>query len=206
MNQRGDLRPGPFSALRRFVRPSPLAERCELCGASIDPVHPHLVDPQAHQLRCGCVACCTLFAGGGKRWRRVEPRAEYLPDFRLTEGQWDGLRIPIGLAWFFKSSAAGKVVAFYPGPLGATESLISLDAWDAIAALNPVLGELETDVEALLADRVGAAREHYRVSIDACYRLVGLLRLHWKGFAGGEKAWEEIGRYFDELKGGGAHA
>jgi hypothetical protein len=206
MNPRGERRPGPLSALRRFVRDRAAAERCELCAVPIDPAHPHLVDPRSRELRCGCTACAILFAGEGRRWRRVDPRTEYLPDFRLTEGQWDALRIPIGLAWFFRSSAAGRVVAFYPGPAGATESLIALDAWDAIAAANPQMGELQTDVEALLANRVGGARDHYRVSIDACYRLVGVIRVHWRGFTGGEKAWEEIGRFFDGLREGGRHA
>ena len=206
MNPRGDLRPGPLSALRRFVRDKPAQERCELCGTPVDAAHPHLVDPKSRELRCGCRACAILFAGEGQRWLRVDPLAEYLPAFRLSDAEWDGLRVPIGLAWFFKSSAAGRVVAFYPGPAGATESLITLDAWDAIVAENPVLSRLQADTEALLANRVGDKREHYRVSIDACYRLVGLLRLHWRGFSGGSEAWKEIGAFFDELKGGGPHA
>ena len=188
-------------ALRRFTREKPRAERCELCGNGVDAAHPHLVDPQSRELRCACSACAILF-DTGTRWKRVHHRAEYLPDFRLTDAQWDGLLVPIGLAWFFKSSSAGRVVAFYPGPAGATQSMITLDAWETIAAANPILRELETDTEALLANRVGETRDHFRVSIDECYRLVGLLRLHWKGFSGGTEAWEEIGRFFAELKGG----
>lgn len=189
-----------LSALRRFTRERPRAERCELCGGGVDPGHPHLVDPQSRELRCACAACAVLFSAG-TRWKRVDHRAEYLPDLRLTDAQWDGLRIPIGLAWFFHSSAAGRVVAFFPGPAGATQSMLTLDAWDAIAAQNPILRTLEPDTEALLANRVGEAREHFRVSIDECYRLVGLLRLHWRGFSGGTQAWDEIGRFFDGLRG-----
>jgi hypothetical protein len=206
MNPRGDQRHGPLRALRRFVRERPAQERCELCATPVDAVHPHLVDPKSRELRCGCRACAILFCGRGQRWLPVEPRAQFLPDFRLSDAQWDGLRIPIGLAWVFKSSAAGRVVAFYPGPAGATESLMTLDAWDAIVAENPVLLELDTDTEALLANRVGNKREHFRVSIDACYRLVGLLRLHWRGFSGGSDAWEQIDRFFDELKRGAPDA
>ncbi|GAC1594425.1 MAG: DUF5947 family protein [Myxococcales bacterium] len=200
MSESGQQRTGPLRALRRFAKASrPSVERCELCSAPVAAGHSHLVDPQSRELRCACLACAVLFAGENRRWRRVDPRAEFLPDFRLTEAQWDALRVPIGLAWFFKSSAAGRVVAFYPGPAGATESLIALDTWEAIAAENPVLQALETDVEALLANRVGPAREHFRVSIDACYRLVGLLRLHWRGFSGGEQVWAEIERFFAAL-------
>jgi hypothetical protein len=93
------------------------------------------------------------------------------------------------------------VVAFYPSPAGATESLIGLDSWGSIERENPVLGELQPDVEALLVYRVASVREHYRVSIDHCYRLVGLVRVHWRGFSGGAQAWEEIGRFFVALRG-----
>src|SRR5436305_2026101 len=34
----------------------------------------------------------------------------------------------------------------------------------------------EPDVEALLVNRAGSARDHFRVGIDQCYRLAGLLR------------------------------
>ncbi len=55
-------------------------------------------------------------------------------------------------------------------------------------------------MEALLVNRVGAARDHYRVGVDECYRLVGLLRTHWRGFSGGQAVWDEIGRFFAGLK------
>ena len=40
----------------------------------------------------------------------------------------------------------------------------------------------------------------YRVPIDECYKLVGLIRTHWRGLSGGTEVWEEIGRFFDELR------
>ena len=66
---------------------------------------------------------------------------------------------------------------------------------------NPVLSELEPDVEALLVNRVGAARgsapaEYYMVPIDDCYKLVGLIRIHWRGLSGGTEVWQEIGELF----------
>ena len=36
--------------------------------------------------------------------------------------------------------------------------------------------------------------------IDECYKLVGLIRLHWRGLSGGAVVWGEIGRFFDELR------
>ena len=187
-----------ISALRRFVREKPPAvERCELCSAPLSPRHEHLVDPARRELKCACTACALLFPDG-TRLLRVRPRAELLADFQLSDTQWDALRLPIGLAFFLHT--ASRVTAFYPGPAGATESLVPLDAWEEIARLNAL--ELQRDVEALLVNRVGAAREHYLVSVDQCYRLVGILRRSWRGFSGGEEVWERIGQFFSELRGG----
>ena len=127
------------------------------------------------------------------------PRRRFLSDFRLTDAQWEDLHLPINLAFFFRSTRAGRVVAVYPSPAGGTESLLTLEAWHQLEEENPVLRELEPDVEALLVNRLGPAREHYRVPIDACYRLVGLIRAGWRGLSGGAEVWEEIGQFFAGL-------
>jgi hypothetical protein len=92
------------------------------------------------------------------------------------------------------------VVAFYPGPAGATESLLDLGGWHELARENPILADMEPDVEALLVNRVGSAREYYLAPIDACYKLVGLIRSSWRGLSGGAEAWEAIGQFFAELR------
>ena len=74
--------------------------------------------------------------------------------FELSDRQWEALMIPIDLAFFLYSSAAGQMVAVYPSPAGPTESLLHLDAWDDIARDHPRLRALEPDVEALLVNRV----------------------------------------------------
>ena len=56
------------------------------------------------------------------------------------------------------------------------------------------------DVEALLVNRVGSARDHYRAPIDVCYKLVGLLRTRWQGLSGGTEVWKAIGEFFSELR------
>ena len=58
---------------------------------------------------------------------------------------------------------------------------------------------MEQEVEALLVNRTRGARGHFLVPIDECYKLVGLIRVHWKGLSGGQEVWEEIGRFFEEL-------
>ena len=42
--------------------------------------------------------------------------------------------------------------------MGPTESLLELDAWQALEAANPVLAQMEPDVEALLVNRARGAR------------------------------------------------
>ncbi len=83
--------------------------------------------------------------------------------------------------------------------MGATESLLGLDAWQALEAANPVLAQMEPDVEALLVNRARGARDHWLVPIDDCYALVGLIRTRWRGLTGGRQVWEEIGRFFEAL-------
>lgn len=191
----------PFAALRRFVRPRAAVERCELCSAELPPDHEHLVEPQTRQMLCACQACAILFSGQAEtKYRRVPRRVRYLPAFHLTDAQWDSLMIPIGMAFFFHGTVAGKTLALYPSPAGATESLLDLESWDEIVRYNPILKEMEADTEALLVNRVGETREYYLVPIDECYKLVGLIRAYWHGLSGGTEVWKEIGTFFAELK------
>ena len=190
-----------FAALRQLVRPRVVAEHCELCSAVLAAEHQHLVDPASRQLVCACEACAILFSGQSEmKYKRVPRRIRYLSDFQLTDAQWDSLMIPIQLAFFFKSTPDAKVVALYPSPAGPTESLLGLDSWNEIVQDNPVLLEMEPDVEALLVNRVRDAREYYLAPIDECYKLVGLIRAHWRGLSGGTEVWREIGQFYARLK------
>jgi Family of unknown function (DUF5947) len=199
----------PLATLRRLVRQggqSAAAERCELCSQPLAAEHQHLIEPATRRLVCACDPCAVLFdqpAGG--RYRRIPRRGRLLADFVITDDQWDSLLVPINMAFFFYNSAAGKIAAFYPSPAGATESLLSLDAWDNIVAANPVLGSMQPDVEALLANRLGAMRgfaeaEYYLAPIDVCYQLVGLIRTHWRGLSGGTEVWQHLTQYFIDLR------
>ena len=196
-----------FAALRQFARRPQNIERCELCSAVLASEHPHLLEPVGRKLLCACDACALLFSGRtGAKFKRVPRYVRFLTDFRMTDAQWDSLMIPISMAFFFMSSPEGRMIAMYPSPAGATESLLSLETWTEIAGDNPQLNAMEADVEALLVNRIGHARgfsapEHYILPIDECFKLVGLIRLHWKGFSGGTEVWQEIARFFEELKG-----
>jgi hypothetical protein len=202
-----------ISSLRRFlvdsVEQEPVQEVCELCATPVPPQHPHLVQVAERRMLCACGPCGFLFdnpGAGGGGYRRVPDRYLSDPDFRLTDSQWDELQIPVGMAFFLHNSAQGKVIACYPSPAGATESELGLEAWAAGLGAGRLAAELEPDVESLLVrrDKAGSgaagSAEGLLVPIDACYRLVGLVKLHWRGFDGGAEAWHEIDGFFDALR------
>ena len=175
-------------------------ERCELCSRELGSSHPHLVDVVGRRIVCSCEACSLLFEGRTEgRYRRVPRDIVRLRDSILDDVDWNSLSIPISLAFFFFSSAAGKMMALYPSPAGATESLLPLDAWNAIAAREPRVQQLHPDVEALLVNRLCTPAAYYIVPIDRCYELTGMIRKHWKGFSGGDELWREVDAYFVRL-------
>ena len=196
-----------FESLRQFARrPRRQVEQCEMCSAELHTEHPHLIDLTQRRMHCACEACAMLFSGrAGTKYRRVPRDIRLLSNFRITDAEWDSLLIPINLAFFFQNSLDSRVSALYPSPAGATESLLPLEAWTGIVQSNPILNKMEPDVEALLVNRVGLARgvsaaEYYIVPIDACYKLVGLIRIHWRGLSGGTEVWKEIGDFFTQLR------
>jgi len=203
-----------FSSLRRFaqeesekaeeaVQEQAAQERCELCSEPIPSEHRHLLDVFTREIMCTCRACSILFdreAASEGKYRLIPDRRLFLEDFEMSDAQWESLRIPVDMAFFFYSAPAERVVAFYPSPMGPTESLLKLGAWEELEKANPVLRGMERDVEALLVNRARGAREHFLVPMDKCYSLVGLIRMHWRGFTGGQEVWEEIGLFFEELR------
>ncbi len=191
----------------RSTRAQPAAragERCELCSEPLAEGHGHLVDLHARTLMCACRGCHLLFTGsgaGGGHFRAVPDRYRAFPDLELSAAQWDALQIPVSVAFFFVNSELDRVAAFYPGPAGATESLLALETWEHIAASHQELASIEPDVEAFLvrAHRDGTS-EFYLVPIDACYELVGRLRQLWRGFDGGREAHDALDAFFEHVR------
>jgi hypothetical protein len=199
----------PQKALRRFARKQTMptvklpGERCELCSAPLPSKHRHLLNLSNRAILCACHACSLLFhkAGAGNgQYRLLPERYIALPDFQITDEQWDELMLPVNMVYIFQDSVTRHARAFYPSPAGATESLLSLNNWQELVNGNPILRELEPDVEALLINRIRDAREYYIVPLDVCYRLVGVIRLSWHGLSGGEAVWSEITRLFAEIR------
>ncbi len=205
-------------------KPRP-GERCELCAQLIPDEHNHVVDLESRSLMCACRPCYLVFSpqgSGGNRFRAVPDRFLSFADFTLSSAQWDAMQIPVGVAFFFMNSSLNHIAAFYPGPAGATESMLSLDSWDEVVGTNPALATLQPDVEAFLVrsadrrsvdlqDTVGSGvadgsgvdtvqAECFLVPIDVCYELVGELRRLWKGFDGGTEAHAALDAFFDRVR------
>jgi hypothetical protein len=199
-----------LSSLRRIAAPKPppppQVERCEFCAVDIGERHGHVADVGQHRLLCVCRPCYLLFApqgSGGGRYRGVGEDVRRVDDLDVSETQWEALRIPVDLAFFFRQSGIDQLLAFYPGPGGATESLLDLAAWDDLAGANPVLTTTEDDVEAVLLRRHAGGFSCYLVPIDRCYELVGVVRSSWTGLGGGPEVWARIEAWFTDLDGRG---
>ena len=197
----------PLATLQRFVRmPREIAEVCELCAKPIAPVHAHLLEVEKRRVTCACEACCILFDGNNRQgYRRIPREVHRLHSFLMDDHEWESLLIPVNLAFFVYSSSANKTVAQYPGPGGVMESTLDLEHWDAIAERNPMLKKLKPDVEALLVNRISDSSQYFRVPIDQCLHLVGVIRIHWHGLSGGEQVWKEIDSFFRELNARAGH-
>jgi hypothetical protein len=203
----------PIAVLQRIrattpvPEPAAVDEQCELCSEPIANEHRHIVDLRSRTLLCACRGCFLLFlseGAGGDHFHSVPDRYLACESFELSPAQWDSLQIPVSVAFFFVNSELQRVAAFYPGPAGATESELPLDTWADLVAANPQLASMQPDVEAFLvrADGDSGARdaECYIVPIDACYELVGHLRLLWRGFDGGSEAKRKLDDFFADIE------
>jgi hypothetical protein len=189
-------------ARRESTRREAAREHCELCGDTIAVDHRHLLDLRDRELLCSCRACSLLFAdpaAGAGRYKLVPDRRLRLDGFAMSDAAWEELRLPVDIAFLFHSTAEERVVAYYPSPMGPTESLLRLAAWEQLEAANPILATLAPDVEALLVNRARGARQAWLVGIDECYALVGLIRTRWRGLTGGREVWQAITEFFDGL-------
>jgi uncharacterized protein DUF5947 len=189
-------------ALRRLAQ-ARIQERCDFCSVPLSTAHRHLLEMATRQIVCACDPCALRFqqvvAG---RFKLIPREAKGALNVRMTDAQWESLSLPINLAFFFQNSTTGKMTAMYPSPAGAMESLLTIEHWNDLLRDNPGLAEMEPDVEALLVNRLGTAREYFVAPIDVCYELVGLIRTHWRGLSGGDAVWQAIAETLTRLRGG----
>ena len=199
-----------LAALEPFLRGgrdvAPDLERCGVCTQLIDEEgHEHVVDIDSRALLCACPTCAITFAHPGttgtRQLRIVPTRVVFDPDFQLDDARWAALAIPVRLAFIFYNSRLARWVALYPSPGGAAEAELPPAALDDLAAATRLIAEIQPDVEALLVHgRRGGPLETFVAPIDACYRLVGEVRRHWRGFSGGDQVWRRLETVFSELR------
>lgn len=180
---------------------------CELCASGVADDHRHLLHLDERRILCVCETCWSLHSGDPE-YRPTGSRTLWLEDFVMPDDVWAAFNIPTGLAFMMRSGVSGGMIALYPSPAGATECELSLDEWDRLAALNPVLERLEPDAEALIVNRLGrgTAGEYVIAPIDQCYRLVGVIKEGWEGISGGDAVENAVGGFFDRLRPGPAVA
>lgn len=194
---------GRMPAAPELVSPDPPAQRCEMCGTELGDRHRHVVALDDRAIRCVCRPCGLLFAptGAGAGRIRVVPE-RYLTDpaRRIADEDWDLLGIPVMPVFLFVNSDLGRVVACYPSPAGATESLLDLDGWAGLVQAYPLLRMPVADVEAVYVTRTDAGLEAYLVPIDACFEVVGLVRLRWQGPDGGDTVRQTTATFLQALR------
>jgi hypothetical protein len=174
-------------------------EWCDLCDTSVPGDHRHLLNLVERRIECVCESCWALRSGDAE-YRPVGGRTLWLADLEVPDEVWASFQIPIGLAFFMESSVAGCVVALYPSPGGATESELHFSSWSRMIELNPILAELEPDIEGLIVNRLSDPPAYAIAPIDRCYALTGTIKLNWEGISGGPKVREAVSSFFDELQ------
>jgi len=187
------------AAPARTAAREPAAERCDLCHTRLPDDHRHLLHLEERRIVCSCEACWALRSGDAE-YRPAGMRTVWLDRFDCDPEMWGRFQIPIGLAFFMRSTVTGGVVAFYPSPAGATESELDLEAWGELVRRNPVLEELDPDAEALIVDRLSDPHRYVIAPIDECYRLVGLIKMRWEGISGGAALERAMPEFFEGLR------
>jgi hypothetical protein len=174
-----------------------------MCGTGLAERHGHVVDTDRRVLVCACRPCFLLFAAdgaGGGRFRAVPERVRHDPAHPLSGADWDCLDIPADTAFLFRNSALGRIIACYPSPAGATECELDLAAWDRLGQRYPLLREPVADLEAVLVSRTATGVEAYLLPIDACFALVGEIRLRWRGLDGGDEVRTALDTFLADLR------
>lgn len=175
--------------------------RCELCSLPLAELHRHLFESATKELVCACDGCAYTFQGvAGTRYKPVPRDARALDDAVASQIPWEQLSLPINLAFFVRDGDTGHVCGYYPSPGGVTKSNLPFDAFDDLFPGAALAENMEDDVEALLVNRLTQKTEAFIVPIDRCYELAGLIRIHWRGFSGGEDMRQEMEAFFNGIR------
>ena len=187
------------------AEPDEKSTGCELCVSGLSDDHRHLLHLDERRILCVCETCWSM-RSGDPEFRPCGSRTLWLEDFVMPDEVWAAFDMPTGLAFLMRSSASGTVIALYPSPAGATECELPLDAWEQLAARNPILERLEPDAEALVVNRLekaggGDGGQHLVVPIDQCYKLVGAIKESWEGISGGSAVESSVRVFIEAMRG-----
>jgi hypothetical protein len=198
---RGLARPTQAGERRRpdGAPPPPDVEYCDLCGVTIAADHRHLLALTERRIVCACESCWAMRSGEGD-YRPTGNRTVWLGDLEIPDELWAAFQIPIGLAFFMRSTVTECVVAMYPSPAGATESELHFEAWGRMVELNPVLGDLEPDIEGLMINRLSEPPAYAIAPIDRCYALTGAIKASWEGISGGPGVESAVSSFFEQIR------
>ena len=187
----GQAQPGRRGELRVLRRRDPGRARSRgRPGAVHADVRLPGVLPAVHPLR--------RQAGPAGRYRSIPDRYLSDPARPLSAAEWDELEIPVGLAFFLRSS---RWETRSPGSTRARR-----EPRNAASTCRRGTGSrpptrcsaaAAPDVEAVLISRGQDGVEYFLVPIDACYELAGRMRLLWRGFDGGSEARQSIAEFLD---------
>lgn len=194
---------------RRGPRSEPAVgtdSRCELCAEPLPSDHPHVIDLRTRRLRCACRACALLFRDASTatgRHRTVPDRILHDAMHPIPPEVLAALGIPVRLAFVSWDGVRQRAIAGYPSPAGTVEAELAPDQWASLRTASPLARIVEPDVEAILIHGdPGQPCECLLVPIDACYRLVAVVRRHWEGMQGGDRVWREVAAALAELHDG----
>ena len=177
----------------------PADEFCDLCGVTIPDDHRHLLHLVERRIVCACEACWAMRSGEGD-YRPTGNRTLWLPELELPDDLWAAFQIPIGLAFFMRSTVTECVVAMYPSPAGATESELHFESWGRMTELNPALRDMEPDIEGLIVNRLSDPPAYAIAPIDRCYALTGTIKAAWEGISGGSAVERAVANFFEQLR------
>jgi len=181
-------------------------KHCDVCGLPAESHTSYLVHPASRRLILCCDNCSrNLLAGGSRKYRPVPSRVECLPEFSMTDAQWNSLNLPIHLAFFYYSTPDRGVWLVYPDSSGPNETRLPPAKWEELAAANGILRQFQPDVEGLLINRVGRIRRYFRAPIDECFKLTAIVRDNWTGVTGGVDLWRKIEWCFAHWRGSAAN-
>ena len=150
----------------------------------------------------GRARCCSARRPGTK-YKRVPRDVTALDGLTISDAQWEALRLPIDLAFFYHSTPQARVVACYPSPAGATESLLELETWQE-------LRRGASGAPRAAARRSGAAGEPGAPRRGAPRPAIWCRSTSASGWSAssacigrdspaGAAVWEEIDRFFADL-------